>query len=65
MQGETQEIYGHITDSTDHAWLIRHKDGKECWFPKDDVEFTRRNMRTGACAAVVSITQLEIEGWPE
>lgn len=54
-----------VVRETEKAWLLRDADDpeRESWFPKSQVSFRMRNVRTGAATAEIPLWLLEKNGW--
>ena len=54
-----------VVRETDKAYLLRDGDdsGREAWFPKSQVSFRQRNVKTGKVVAEIPLWLLERNGW--
>ena len=61
---ETDIVECHVVRETDKAYLLRDGETKkESWFPKSEVVFEERNIKTGHAHADIPIWILENKGW--
>lgn len=64
---ELETIACIVVDERERAFLLR--DGldldREDWFPKSQISFSRRNMKTGHAVAEIPLWLLNEKGWNE
>jgi len=59
---ETETVNVTIIGETEKAYRL--SDGElEGWFPKSEVTFQRRNIKTGKATAEIPLWLLEAKGW--
>jgi hypothetical protein len=51
-----------IIDETEKAYLF-HNEGKQEWFPKSEVHFESRNIKTGKARAIIPDWLMQKKGW--
>lgn len=54
-----------VVRETEKAYLLRDSDApeRESWFPKSQVSFRQRNVKTGVATAEIPLWLLERNGW--
>lgn len=60
---ETDTVHVTILDETEKAFRFRNDNGDESWFPKSEVTFNSRNVKTYKAVAVIPIWLLEKNCW--
>ena len=65
MESDTEIVRCVVTGETAKAYQLRDADdpSRESYFPKSQVSFQRRNIKTGAAEAVIPMWLLESKGW--
>jgi hypothetical protein len=64
MEPETDTISCQVIRESEKAYLIRDPDDtREAWFPKSEVSFSRRNVKTGAATAIIPLWLLDAKNW--
>ena len=62
MEPETDEVNCTVLGETPLAWLLGCN-GVTGYFPKKEVSFARRNIKTGDAVAVIPVWLLAARGW--
>lgn len=67
---ETDKVKVRVMDDRDKSYLFEEMrdDGmppKRDFFPKSEVTFDRRNVKTGEAVAIIPLWLLERKGWDE
>lgn len=65
METETDDIVCNVLNETDKAVMLIDEEDRSAWFPKSQINFKRRNMKTGAAIAEIPLWLLEDKGWNE
>jgi len=61
---DTEEVRVIIIKETEKAFQFKKKDSELIeWFPKSQVSFARRNVKTGEATAEIPEWLLEAKGW--
>lgn len=60
---ETETVAVTVVNETAKAFLLRNDQGKESFFPKSQISFARRNLKTGAADVDVPVWLLDNNGW--
>lgn len=62
---ETADVACTVIRETEKAFLLRDKDQpeREDWFPKSEIHFERRNVKTGDATANIPLWLLKAKGW--
>lgn len=62
---EIEEIACTVRGETGKAWFLKQKNKpfKEGYFPKSQVSFARRNIRSGDAVAEIPTWLLNAKGW--
>jgi RNase P/RNase MRP subunit p29 len=61
---ETDNVACIVVNETDKAFRLRDKsEDREAWFPKSEIHFERRNVKTGDAVAVIPLWLLTSKGW--
>jgi hypothetical protein len=62
---EIEKVACKVIGETELAYQLqeKHPDPREAWFPKSEVSFARRNIKTGDAVAEIPLWLLEAEGW--
>lgn len=62
---ETDKIQCTVVRETEKAFLLRDGSNpeRESWFPKSEVFFHMRNVKTGKATADVPLWLLKAKGW--
>ena len=62
---DLETVEAEILETRDHAVKLRDITfgSEDAWFPLSQVEFTRRNVKTGKCQARIPTWLLKKKGW--
>jgi hypothetical protein len=61
---ETDEVPVRVRSETGKAFELEDKEsGGVAWFPKSQIHFERRNVKTGDAVAVIPLWLLKGKGW--
>lgn len=62
---ETDKVAVIVKDESGKAYLLADKGNpdREAWFPKSEVSFDRRNVKTGDALAEIPIWLLKAKEW--
>jgi hypothetical protein len=65
VSNELETVRCTVMRESDAAFLLRDADDetREAWFPKSQVSFKMRNMKTGKATAEIPLWLLEKKGW--
>lgn len=65
MESENDIVRCVVTGETEKAYKMRDKEdpSRESFFPKSQISFQRRNLKTGEAEAVIPVWLLESKGW--
>jgi len=65
MSQETEIVRCQVIRETAAAYLLRDRDEitREAYFPKSQVSFQRRNIKTGEATAEIPLWLLTEKGW--
>lgn len=66
MPNEIEKVECYVIAETDKAFLLQDKtdpDDRKSYFPKSQVSFSRRNIKTGDAIAEIPIWLLNKKGW--
>ena len=65
MNQETEIVRCAILRETEKAYLLADRDNpdREAYFPKSEVTFQMRNVKTGKATSEIPIWLLEAKGW--
>ena len=63
MNPELETINVTISRETEKAFLMKNDEGAEAWFPKSQVSFKRRNVKTGEAVAEIPVWLLDKNDW--
>ena len=63
MNDELEKIECKFIGERVKAFILEHEDGTRDFFPKSQVSFERRNVKTGECIAIIPIWLLDQKGW--
>lgn len=66
MREDLENVECSVIKETEKAYHLR-EDGeqREAWFPKSQVSFARRNIKTGVAVAEIPLWLLREKGWAE
>lgn len=60
---EESKLKVKVLEEREKAYLLLNEEGKEDWFPKSQVSFERRNVKTQEGTAIIPDWLLENKGW--
>lgn len=62
---DTEKVPCKVLKETDKAFFLQDDfdTSRKAYFPKSQVSFERRNMKTGIAVAVIPLWLLEAKGW--
>lgn len=60
---ETDDVVCKVVDETDKAYQLETDGGYREWFPKSQISFKRRNVKTGEAVAEIPLWLLTAKGW--
>lgn len=65
MSDDIEPVRCVVLRESDAAYLLRDENDetREAWFPKSQVSFQMRNMKTGKATAEIPLWLLEKKGW--
>ena len=64
MEPTTDTIRVQVIRESEKAYLLRDpQDTCEAWFPKSEVSFSRRNVKTGQAEAIIPLWLLDAKNW--
>ena len=65
MEAELETVHCQVIRETPAAYLLRDnaEPTREAYFPKSQVSFRRRNIKTGAATAEIPLWLLDKKGW--
>ena len=65
MNAEIEIVRCSVIRETSGAWLLRDRDepSREAYFPKSQISFRRRNIKTGEAEAEIPLWLLTEKGW--
>ena len=65
MSDENEVVKCVVIRETEKAYLMRDSDApeRESWFPKSQVSFRQRNVKTGVATAEIPLWLLDKNGW--
>ncbi len=65
MQDQLETVRCLVIRETEAAFLFEDRDepGRQAWFPKSQVSFTRRNIKTGEATAEIPLWLLTEKAW--
>jgi hypothetical protein len=67
MQDQLETVRCLVIRETSAAFLLEDRDepGRQAWFPKSQISFQRRNIKSGDALAEIPEWLLEEKGWLE
>ena len=65
LNPELETVLCHVIRETEKAYLLQDDDcpERQSYFPKSQVSFARRNIKTGAATAEIPLWLLAEKGW--